>query len=76
MKYSCEPVFVDDYYCWIIQEIQTEHVIAKFYFEDDALEYLRFLEYGGAFDGYTPEFMLKSMPKRDNINAEFERVFS
>ena len=77
MKYVCEPVFIEDILYWVIFEVKTEQVIQLFLFEDDAREYLSFLEVGGAFAGYTPGFMLRETQlRREPVNEAFSRTFS
>lgn len=47
---------------YVIQEKTTEYVIRQFRPKDKqkAIRYCNFLNSGGAFDGFTPEFILKS----------------
>lgn len=59
MKYEIHSV--DDgegnlFHC--VYEVETEQAFDFFYFLDDAEECLRFLNDGGAFDGFTPSFIL------------------
>lgn len=61
----------DDLLVWLVQETKTEQIVNSFLFEDDALEYCNFMNRGGAFDGWTPAFMLKRAFVPD-INQEFE----
>lgn len=44
-----------------IYEIETEQTIKKFDNPNEAKNYYRFLNLGGAFDGWTPSFILKKM---------------
>lgn len=60
---------------WLIHETVTDQIISEFYFEDDAHEYCNFLEYGGAFNGFTPSFML-TKAKITDIDSMFEMEFS
>jgi hypothetical protein len=67
----------DDCAFWAVLENKTEQPIDFFYFEEDAKEYKQFLNSGGAFDGFTPSFVLKEvvLPKDDYaINDEFSRL--
>jgi hypothetical protein len=76
-KYSVEVTHIADDYFWNVYEKQTDQIIRTFYFEDDAKETARFMEKGGAFDGFTPAFMLTpvALPGED-INQRFQRIFS
>jgi len=76
-KYSVEATHIADDYFWNVYEKQSNQVIRTFYFEDDAKETAKFMEKGGAFDGFTPAFMLISvtLPGED-INQRFRRIFS
>ena len=77
MKYICDAVFIEECYYWAVYEVGTEQVVKIFFFEDGAKEYLDFLERGGAFDGYTPGFMLQQIQlPREPVNEAFSRVFS
>lgn len=63
----------------VVYEKLTEQVIYYSFFEDDALDYALFLNKGGAFDGFTPSFILKEIvfPKeKSNINRKFEDFLS
>jgi len=42
-------------------ETATEQIIKKFDNLDSARKFMRHLNLGGAFDGWSPSFMLKSM---------------
>jgi hypothetical protein len=48
-----------------VVETTTNQIIKTFNIHKDAKEYMRHLNLGGAFDGWTPSFMLKkfSIPK-------------
>lgn len=73
--YKCYHEFdKDDYLEWHIYETATDQVIAKFIFEDDALEYMENLERGMGFNGFTPSFMLTRIPI--DINSAFAAEFS
>lgn len=67
-------IFVDDEFRWCIYEQKTEHVVASFFFQDDALDYMEFLEDGGAFDGWTPEFIIRKVEMREDINQRFNMM--
>jgi hypothetical protein len=46
---------------FVIIESQTEQVIRSFNTRDKAKKFLRHLNLGGAFDGWTPTFFLKKI---------------
>lgn len=46
---------------WGVYEHQTNQFIKTFPQKKEAIEYMSFLTKGGAFDGFTPSFMLKSV---------------
>lgn len=62
----------DPLYC--ILENATEQVVDAFLFKDDAHRRFKFLTRGGAFDGFTPAFILKKVSPPNNPNKEFERT--
>lgn len=74
-RYSKVLVEYENQFHWCVFEHSTEQVIASFFFEDDAEDYLEFLEDGGAFDGFTPAFMLVEARKPD-VNAKFEQLIA
>ena len=74
-KYEVVASYVNEDYIWNVYETTTRQVIESFYFEDDAEDMAKFLEYGGAFDGFTPAFMLNKFPIGD-INAKFQHLIS
>jgi hypothetical protein len=45
---------------WHVIETQTEHLIKSFFDQKEAKSCQRHLNFGGAFDGWTPNFFLKS----------------
>lgn len=58
-------------------ETATHQVIDYFFFEDDCHEYLKFLNKGGAFDGFTPAFMLNKVePPEVDINSQFDKMLA
>jgi len=66
----------NDDFIWHVYELTTEQVIQSFYFEDDAMAMAQFMERGGAFAGFTPTFMLRSVNLDfDTVNDEFTRAF-
>lgn len=79
MKYTVYSVKDDDnaiLHC--VWENDTEQLIKYFAFEEDAVEYARFLELGGGFDGFTPAFITNEidMEKLVDINTIFSDNFS
>jgi hypothetical protein len=46
-----------------VVETGTHQIIGSFSLQKEAKEYMRFLNLGGAFDGYTPNFLLKKVEK-------------
>lgn len=72
-KFICLSVEHNGEFLWCVFEQPTEQVINSFYFEEDAHEYIRFLNQGGAFGGWTPAYILnefKTKRERD-INKQF-----
>jgi hypothetical protein len=72
--YRYYPEFDNDEVLWYVHEEVTGHVVAEFFFEDDAMEYCKFLERGGGFAGFTPGFILRKM--EINMNDAFSMKFS
>jgi hypothetical protein len=71
-NYYVLPLETDEHdFIWCVMENQTEQLIQAFEFEDEALEYVNFLEDGGAFDGFTPSFILQEVVTHMNINNDF-----
>jgi hypothetical protein len=54
MNYRLEPL--DN--CFVIIEAQTDQIIKMFNTKEKAKKYLRHLNLGGGFDGWTPSFLL------------------
>lgn len=74
--YTYYPEFNnDEELLWFVYEESTAQVVAEFFFEDDAQNYSKFLESGGAFAGFTPSFMLRKFIP-GNINDAFSVEFS
>jgi hypothetical protein len=73
--YTYFPSLDNDEVLWNVFEEPTQQVIRSFFFEDDAQEYMYFLEKGGAFYGFTPSFMLKAMPLT-NLDEAFAAEFA
>lgn len=75
-KYSFEPINNEGDFMWQLYEEQTEQIIGHFFFEEDCAKMARFMENGGAFDGWTPGFILQDLGIERDINLEFSSVFS
>ena len=76
-KYQIAVVEDDNDFFFCVYENATEQAIDFFLFKDDADERKEFLEKGGAFDGFTPSFILKevSLTKTaTEINHHFEEI--
>jgi len=75
-NYTLHVLTDDDngtFYC--VFEEQTQQVYDFFYFEEDAVSCISFLNSGGAFDGFTPNFMLKQV-FIDDVDTAFTGVFT
>ncbi len=59
-RYSLVFVEHEEEYIWCVYEHATEQVVNSFYFEDEAKGYIKFLERGGAFAGWTPIFFTET----------------
>lgn len=71
-NYYVLPVETEEHdFVWCVMERTTEQLIEAYLFKDDALEYANFLEKGGAFDGWTPSFMLQEVVVPKDLNQEF-----
>jgi hypothetical protein len=62
----------DNDFRWVVHEASTDQIIDTFIFEDEAQEYCEFLEEGGAFNGFTPTFMLNKVEIPMDINDMFQ----
>lgn len=75
MKYEIFKAMDDENnFFHVIYETATEQIIDYFFFEDEAQSYNNFLNNGGAFDGFTPNFMLKELvftSQEYNVNKKF-----
>lgn len=74
-NYLVEPVQIVDEFVWCVLETTTGQVIKTFFFEDEAVSYMKFLNRGGAFDGNTPPFILRNADIW-KLNKSFETSFS
>lgn len=57
-----------------ILENKTEHILGFYCFLEDAEKRVSFLESGGAFDGFTPSFVLIETNKKTDINDDFSKL--
>ena len=76
-KYDILVVKNEDDYFFCLYENATEQAIDFFFFKDDAEEKMNFLNRGGAFDGFTPSFVLKEVAlqkTQKEINTNFEQL--
>ena len=74
MKHSVRPVQDDkNNFFYALYEHASDLVLNFFYFEEDAIERKTFLDSGGAFDGFTPAFMLIEVPQK-NPNKQFSEI--
>jgi hypothetical protein len=62
----------DPLFC-ILENI-TNQVVDAFLFEDDARNRFDFLKRGGAFDGFTPAFILRKVLPKSDLNKEFKQM--
>ena len=62
----------DKIFC--ILENASDLVVDAFLFEDEAWRRFNFLKRGGAFDGFTPSFMLKKVLPKTNPNNQFKQM--
>jgi hypothetical protein len=60
------------YYC--VFENYTEQVLDFFLIESEANKKKKLLDKGGAFDGFTPEFVLRKVNSYIDINNKFEEL--
>lgn len=73
-KYTVHTIQDDegDFFFCVFEKV-SENVIDFFYFQEDADRCAKFMSNGGAFDGFTPKFMLKQMPaNQKEINNRFK----
>lgn len=75
-KYQVEPRQVEGDFVWDLHETETEQTIETYYFKDDARKVMKFMESGGAFNGWTPAFMLVKVASVLDINQEFAAKFA
>ena len=76
-KYNIVLVEHEEDFFWCVYEKNTEQAINFFMFKDDAVKEKNFFEKGGAFNGFTPAFMLKECDltkTKVQINENFEEL--
>ena len=61
-----------NYFC--VYENSTEQVIDFFYFEEDAIKCMNFLNNDGAFAGFTPSFVLRKVSVPKEVNSKFAEL--
>lgn len=62
----------EKFYC--VYENASQLVYDFFVFEEDANSCKTKLESGIGFEGFTPEFMLKKISVKDDINNKFQEL--
>lgn len=75
-NYSVYPVNEDGDFYWEVFENSTESTVDRFFFEEDARDFAKFLENGGGFAGWTPTFILQEVAAPKNLNQEFADFIS
>lgn len=76
--YIVKPVKTEENdFIWCVIENATEQIIKAFAFQDDANDYEKFLNKGGAFAGWTPTFFLREVVVDSGLtyNQKFEALF-
>ena len=68
-RYSLVFVEHEGDFLWCVYEHSTEQVINSFYFEDEAKRYVKFLDRGGAFAGWTPAFFTETKINTEKLYA-------
>lgn len=77
-KYDIHAVEEDGNYFFCVYENATEMPFDFFYFEEDAKACADFMEKGGAFNGFTPKYILipiNTGRKKEDINSKFSTEF-
>ena len=79
MKYNVYPMSDEGNFFYCVFENATQQAYDFFFFEEDAKECADFLENGGAFNGFTPSFMLREVKiplEKQDINSKFNNAFT
>ncbi len=74
-KYDVVVIEDEKNFLWGVLENATEQLVDVYFFEDEAQETAKFYEHGGAFDGFTPAFMLRTVKPQSDLNEAFEQRF-
>jgi hypothetical protein len=61
---------------WSVVEQSTDHVIAIFIEKDEAKKFMRTLNFGAVFDGWTPAFFLKILSTTATVFYYSYRFYS
>lgn len=75
-KYTVHTIEDDGDFFFALFENNTHQVIDFFYFQEDAMKCSQFMENGGAFDGFTPSFILRTIKDPTEINQKFTSLLS
>lgn len=77
MRYSLHKVEHENTTFHCVYEIVTEQLIKYFTNKKEAQRYMDFLNNGGAFNGFTPSFILKELKEvqETDINESFDKEF-
>lgn len=71
--FDIQTVNVDDQTTiYFVHEEPTDQYINWFLTGNQAMDYVNFLKRGGAFNGWTPAFMLVETEVETDIDLEFE----
>ena len=74
-KYDVVVIENEKDFLWGVYENATEQLIDVFFFEDEAQDTAFSYEKGGAFDGFTPAFLLRAVKFKSDLNRAFEQSF-
>lgn len=81
-RYYVKSVLTDNQQevCWALMEKSTNQLVEWSWREEIVYERCVFFERGGAFDGYTPAFILRRVPEKYlqciDINDMFDVKFT
>lgn len=76
MNYHIIALPLDEDFIWCVIETKTDQLMRAFEFQDDADDYCEFLNRGGAFDGFTPPFILREVTLSKTLNQEFSEMLT
>lgn len=74
-KYDVVVIENEKDFLWGVYENATEQLVDVFFFEDEARHTALFYEGGGAFDGFTPTFILRTVKAQSDLNEAFAQEF-